>query len=481
MQHKQLNWSEGLFLRPHHFQSADRYWHELIGLSSSFDQGHNYGIFSIELNEDALENQILQIVRFRARTKMGTVIAFDDSIVDRVDLNQKLESDPKFVEFLRDQNGIRIYLGVPHLKLSKPNVAVGAGNGQVRYLASLRQLEDEVAGGNPQEVETRSLNIRFLFESDDLDGYEAIPVFRLTRSRDVDGRLKRDTTYYPPCLTVRSHPDLQRNILESVYDLLNSRAEILRRQVVDTGTTFATQVAGAVERLMLLRTINEALGGLNCYAFSDGVHPFDAYAMLCQLIGRLSVFGADKSIGDMPRYDHDDLYTIFRWALDRIRVLIDIGDEGYFQRFFKGTGRAKLRVNIESEWFSRNWQLVLGIHSMDLSSSECLSNLDRSVAWKLAQPSFVDYCYEKQARGLKLRTLRNVPTVLPKTPGWSFFSIAEDDLWDEVKSEGAIALRLNSDQVKNLADLENNQTIHLQPGDKKFRVEFAVFAIREKK
>ena len=481
MQHKQLNWSEGLFLRPHHFQSSDRYWHELVGLSSRFDQGHNYGVFAMELNEDALENQILQIVRFRARTKLGTIFSFDDSIVDRVDLNEKLKSDPKFGEFLRENHGIKIYLGVPHLKLSQPNVSPGPGDGQARYQSSLRQLEDEAAGGNPQEIETRSLNIRFLFESDDLDGYEAVPVFRLIRSRELDGRLKKDPNYFPPCLTVRSNQDLQRDIMEAVYDLLNSRAEILKRQVVDTGTTFATQVAGTVERLMLLRTINESLGGLNCYSFSDGVHPFDAYVMLCQLIGRLSVFSADKSIGDMPRYDHDDLHTIFRWALDRIRVLIDIGDEGYFQRFFKGTGRAKLRVNIESEWFSKNWQLVLGIHSMDLDSKECLAKLDRSVAWKVAQPSFVDYCYEKQARGLKLRTLRNVPTVLPKSPGWSFFSIAEDDLWDEVMSEGAIALRLNSDQVSNLADLENNQTIHLRPGGQKFRVEFAVFAVREKK
>ncbi len=481
MQHKQLNWSEGLFLRPHHFQTADRYWHELIGLSSALDTGYNYGVFSAQLNEDALDSQILQIVRFRGRTKLGTIVSFDDSVVDRVDLNDKLAKDSKFVEFLRDNHGIKVYLGVSHLKLSKPNVSLAAANGQSRYVAELKQFEDEVAGGNPQQVETRSLNIRFLFESDDLDGYEAIPLFRLVRSRELDGKLKRDPHYYPPSLTVGSHPDLKRNMMEAAYDLLNNRGQILRRQVVDTGTTFATQVAGAVDRLMLLRTINEALGGLNCYSFSDGVHPFDAYAMLCQLIGKLSVFGSDKSNGNMPRYNHDDLYTIFQWALDRIRSLIDIGDEGYFQRFFKGSGRAKLRVNIESEWFSRNWQLVLGIHSLDLPPKECLSLLDGSISWKLAQPSFVDYCYEKQARGLTLRSLKKLPSVLPSSVGWSYFLVKEDDLWDEVKTEGAIGLRLNSDQLQNLSELENNQTIQLKFDGKSFRIEFAIFAIRENK
>ena len=183
----------------------------------------------------------------------------------------------------------------------------------------------------------------------------------------------------------------------------------------------------------------------------------------------------------MPRYNHEDLHTIFRWALDRIRSLVEIGDEGYFQRFFKGNGRARLRVNLESEWFSSKWQLVLGIHSLDVSSRDCLAMLDRTISWKLAQPSFVDYCYEKQARGLKLRSLKNAPPVLPRSSGWSFFSIAEDDLWDEVKTEGAIGLRINSDQVKNRDELENQQTIVLDDKKTPIRVEFAVFAVRENK
>ncbi len=479
MRNQQINWSEGLFLRPHHFQSADRYWHELVGLSSKLDRGFNYGLYRFELNEDALDNQVLEVVRCQARTKFGTIFSFANSLVDRVDLNEKLESDTKFVEFLRDKGGIKVYLGVPQLKLSRPNVDHGTGDANRRYQAVGNDFEDEVTGGNPQGVETRIINLRLLFESDDLDGYEAVPLFRLVRSRDLDGKLKLDSEYYPPLVSTHSFSCLQRDILESAYDLLKSRGEILRRQVVDNGWNFATQVAGAVERIMMLRTINESLGTLNCYAFSEGVHPFDAYTSLCEIIGRLSIFGAEKSNGEMPRYDHEDLHTIFRWAIDRIRVLVEIGDEGYFQRFFKGSGRARLRVNVESEWFSPKWQLILGIHSMDISARDCLAMLDRTISWKLAQPSFVDYCYEKQARGLKLRSVKNAPPVLPRAAGWSFFSIAEDDLWDEVKSEGSIGLRINSDQVKNLADLEGKQTITLDNKGTPVRIELAVFAVRE--
>ena len=41
-----VHWSEGLFLRPHHFQAADRYWTEAADLSEQWDHQYHYGIRS---------------------------------------------------------------------------------------------------------------------------------------------------------------------------------------------------------------------------------------------------------------------------------------------------------------------------------------------------------------------------------------------------------------------------------------------------
>ena len=478
MRNQQVNWSEGLFLRPHHFQSAERYWHEILAMSSQFDRGYSYGLHRLEVNLEALENQVVEVVRCDARTKFGSIFSVANSLVERVDLGKKLEGDKKFIEFLRERGGIRVYLGVPQLKLSRPNVQNGETDVQRRYVSIANQFEDEVTGGNPQDVLTRGLNLKILFECDDLDGFESVPLFRLVRSRDVDGKLKLDPEYYPPCLATSAFPEFQREIMEGAYDLLKSRGEILRRQVHENGWGFSTQLAGAVERVMMLRTVNEAIGALNCYSFGEGVHPFDAYRILCQIIGGLSVFGRDRGVADMPRYDHENLHGIFKWALGCIKTLLEIGDEGYHQRFFKGTGLARLGVQVEQEWFASKWQLILGIHSIDLSARDCLKMLDGPITWKLAQPTYVDYCYEKHARGLKLRSLKSAPSVLPRSPGWSFFSIAEDDLWDEVKSEGGIGLRINEQQIKNLKDLDNQQTISLEYKNTPCRVEFAIFAVR---
>ena len=484
MQYRQLHWGEGLFLRPQHFQTADRFWQELIGASSSFDTAFNWGVYRAEINEDALDNQIIDLIRIQARSKQGTLISFDAATIDKVDLTQKSESDPRFDEFLRSNNGVKVLLGIPHLKMSRPNVAPPGGDQKSRFVAVTNQVEDESVGGNPQEIEVKDLNAQILFESDDLSGFEIIPLLRLVRSREVGAKLIRDVNYYPPCLTTRSFAPLQRNVMEAAYDALKSRGQVLRRQVVDAGTTFSTQRAGAVDNLMLLQAINESLGTLHCHSFSDGVHPYDAYTALCQIIGRLSVFGVDKDNGDMPRYNHEDLYGIFSWAILRIKSLIDTGDEGYFQRFFKGSGpeilsKPKLQVSLEPEWFGRDWQIILGLHSIDLSTSECLKLLQGEWVFKIGSPGQVDFFYERHARGIRLGSVKQLPSVLPISQKWRFFSFKSDEAYEEAQKSCSIAFRFNADQVSNVTELEKRQTIEMNAGDRKVAMEFAIFAVKD--
>ena len=483
MQNRQLHWGEGLFLRPQHFQAADRFWQELISVSSAFDTAFNWGVCRAEINEDALNNQIIDLVQIHARSKLGTLVSFDASTIDKVDLAQKSESDPRFDEFLRNNNGAKVFLGIPHLKMSRQNVALQKGDHQSRFLAVAKQVEDESAGGNPQEIEVKDFNLQILFESDDLSGFETIPLFRLIRSREVGAKLIRDVNYYPPCLTTKSVAPLQRNVMEAAYDALKSRGEALRRQVVEAGVTFSTQRAGAVDNLMLLQAINESLGTLHCHSFSDGVHPYVAYTALCQIIGRLSVFGIDKENGEMPHYDHEDLYRIFSWAILRIKSLIDTGDEGYFQRFFKGSGpeilsKPKLQVSLEPEWFGRDWEIILGLHSIDLPTSECLSLLQGEWVFKVGAPSQVDFFYERHARGIRLGSVKQLPSVLPISKKWRFFSFKTDEAWEDAQTSCSIAFRFNADQVSNVTELEKHQTIEMKAGDRKVAMEFAVFAIK---
>ena len=82
-----LHWSEGMFLRPHHFQAADRHWAERIQTSESWDHPYNYGLFSLDLSREAIANYQVQVSTCRARLKDGTLITLGvGQEPDRVDL-----------------------------------------------------------------------------------------------------------------------------------------------------------------------------------------------------------------------------------------------------------------------------------------------------------------------------------------------------------------------------------------------------------
>ena len=70
-----VHWSEGLFLRPHHFQAADRYWTEALQTSEQWDHQYNYGIRRLELSREAIANYQFQVNACHARMKDGTLVA----------------------------------------------------------------------------------------------------------------------------------------------------------------------------------------------------------------------------------------------------------------------------------------------------------------------------------------------------------------------------------------------------------------------
>ena len=54
----------------------------------------------------------------------------------------------------------------------------------------------------------------------------------------------------------------------------------------------------------------------------------------------------------------------------------------------------------------------------------------------------------------------------------------EDDRWDSVVETASIAIRINSSQIQNLNDLENNQLVVLQTDNTRMPIELALFAIK---
>ena len=163
-------------------------------------------------------------------------------------------------------------------------------------------------------------------------------------------------------LAIDAWPPLGRDIVRAIYDIIGKKIEVLSEQVLNRGITLVSQEPGDLDRLFMLNELNASYAVLKVLAFAAGIHPLTAYAELCRLVGRLSIFGKERRCPDIPHYDHDDLATIFIKIKEWIVLLLGrIRDYEYEQRFFVGEGKG-MRVSLESKWLGSDWQWFVGVH-----------------------------------------------------------------------------------------------------------------------
>src|SRR5690606_13076907 len=242
---------------------------------------------------------------------------------------------------------------------------------------------DENRTSSDQEVQFRELNVRILVSSQDLSGYELLPIAQIKRAGEGEAAPQLDEGYIPPLLSIDAWSGLQRGFVRAIYDIIGQKIEVLSQQVINRGISRDTREPGDADRIDLLDKLNEAYGTLAVLAFAQGVHPLVAYTELCRILGKLSIFDRERRTSDIPPYDHEDLVRIFTFVKRRIEEIIrSVRDYEYQQRYFVGVGMG-MQVSLEPHWFNSNWQWFIGVKKGDLSERECRELLSSSqLDWK---------------------------------------------------------------------------------------------------
>src|SRR5260221_9448222 len=167
MRHLPINWHEGLFLRPQHFQAAERYFGELQATSERWDHPCNFGVASIEFSKDSIANYKFQVHHLKARLRDGTLIEIGaDREPDRVDLKDPLLGAKDAVVGLdaafEKEAVVRVLLAVPRLNIGRRNLNREGSAEVSRFIETAGPMQDENDGGNDQEVSLRALNVKFM-------------------------------------------------------------------------------------------------------------------------------------------------------------------------------------------------------------------------------------------------------------------------------------------------------------------------------
>ena len=93
MNNRAVHWHEGMFLRPHHFNTAQQHWDQVVSQNAKWDLHYNWGLRSIDLDLDALANYRLVIRSLRARLRDGTLVAIpEDGVLPALDLKARVRA-----------------------------------------------------------------------------------------------------------------------------------------------------------------------------------------------------------------------------------------------------------------------------------------------------------------------------------------------------------------------------------------------------
>jgi type VI secretion system protein ImpJ len=478
MQYLPVHWYEGLFLRPHHFQAADRHFAELLHTSLEFDHPYSHGIRSIQIDAGRLSENKFAIQGLRARMPLGSIIDLD--------VGQKQLAEIDLEAAFQKRASVLVYLALPWVQLGIPNVGAKQPEKTVEradlrtippYYQVTLNLQDESRGGNVQPIQFRTLNWCLLTEDEVREGYDVLPLARVERSSSRDGRARIDPEYIPPALTTDAWPGLADDIIRATVDILAKKIKDMGAQIASRGVTFDSREPGDLARLLMLDRLFESQAGLGVIA-SAPVHPFVAYLEMARIIGRIAVF-SDRVLPEIPRYDHDNLGAIFHKLMDLIKTRVNaLRTYEFDQRYFIGTGTG-MQVALDPKWFDSGWQWFVGVHRGELTDQECQELLSGKLDWKLGSRRQVESLFTKGAEGLNLAPLQRLPRALPVSRDWVYFEVSRaNDAWKDVQADQSLAMRLNHSIISNPDQLRQGaRWLIVNWKDRQVALQFALFAV----
>lgn len=298
-------WSEGLFLRPQHFQQQDRHTEALVRGALGAVPLQSFGFRDLALDETAAAAGSVGLARAAGLFPDGTPFALPQDA-----------APPEPVRITRQTPAGLVLLAVPIEPSGGASIdpahaeATGA-----RYRGGMMRARDAIRGGaEEEELEVARLTMRLLLPGQDTAGYTALPVARIDGLR-ADGAVALAEGYLPPALVTSAAP-WYRSFLDEVVLGLDRIAEAHARIVLGGA-------GRSVENLLILDLANAARPRTAHMAAQDAFHPAQLYLELAGLAGRMATYGSSsRRLSELPPYDHIDPQPAFAALADTLRSLI---------------------------------------------------------------------------------------------------------------------------------------------------------------
>ena len=217
MSRNRVIWSEGLFLRPQHFQQMERSVEMLVQARTAGALAHPWGFSRLVIDDEALKIGRVSIKEAQGILPDGTPFA----------IPQEYPAPPP-LEVPNDLKDAFIYLALPAWRAGMPEFAIESSAQSVlaRYVGADHEVDDTVLGSQEAAaMRLGRLNLRYAVEGDPRDAFCTMGLARVVERRST-GAVVLDEAYIPPMLECLPNRHL-RDFLEEARNLVRHRAGAL--------------------------------------------------------------------------------------------------------------------------------------------------------------------------------------------------------------------------------------------------------------
>lgn len=424
-------WSEGLFLRPQHFQQQDRYLERYIDLKCAGLRSEGWGFSVLEIDRDLLAVGRLALRRACGIFPDGTPFAMPDDDP----LPPPLELDAN----LRDR---RAFLALPLNRPGQPDLDRRSGSDRlVRYRVRDHEVSDvTVADGDTlAPIEVCGMAARCLLAGDPLEDYACIPLAQIVEVRS-DRQIVLDDAFIPTVLDLRAAPRLASFATE-LLGLLHQRGDALAGRVSASGRGGAAEIAD----FLLLQCVNRSEPLAAHFAGEVALHPLDYYRWSAALAGELATFTLPgKRPATLPPYRHNDLRLSFEALIAALRAALATVLEQAAIPIPLELKKFGVRVATVADRSLYDGAAFVLAARADLPGEELRQRFPAML--KIGPVEKIRDLVNLQLPGIRLTPMAVAPRQIPYHAGAAYFELDRNgSLWTQLKAAGGMAMHLGGE------------------------------------
>lgn len=429
MPHHKVIWTEGMFLRPQHFQQQERYPENRIEARCRGLQAYGWGLSTLAVNQPMLALGKLTLSSCQGVFPDGTPFSIPD------------ECAPAPLDVPADAVNEIVYLALP---VSRPETReLGwEGGGDKDPLIRYRLKDIEVADAHAEQdhddasIAVGELCPRLRLAKHGLNHFAAIPVARI-REVKADRQIVLDDEFIPACLNIGAAQQLV-NYLTTLEGRLSHQAGHIAKWLGAQG-----KGAAEISDFLYLMLVNRHLPLFSHFRGLTQIHPERLFCHLIQMVGEFSTITRDNHLAAaLPNYQHDNLALCYApvmaalmqalyWQPDYRAVRIEMTEHPFQVR---KAAIAPLELLSSSDF-------ILAVNAdmpADKLSGLLLKTTTIASAENLA--NFVN----NHVPGIQLAALPAKPRQIPYHKGMLYFGLDKNHReWQELQKSGALAMHFS--------------------------------------